>query len=273
MNYSRRTSPAEIVRGLVAKAYYTWNFYIGPTFTIAFFAGIWVIRRNNFLIASLLIFIVGYGLETWNFPHYTAPIFPVVLIVLLMGFQWLRSFEWRGRPIGLFLTRALPTANIALLLLPAASLIYGKPVLSLNAYSNPCCAIGKTNVRGHVMARLIASPGKDLVLVKDGPANPIHYEMVYNDARIDLSEVVWAHQLGPEKDAELQRYFTGRRVWEFEWIEGEDDGYRLTPCDGEKAGLGLEVAEGIGQIKNQTSPEATRANPSHLSCGQGLGGH
>ena len=38
-------------------------------------------------------------------------------------------------------------------------------------------------------------------------------EWVYNNADIDRSQVVWARELDRESNAELMRYFSGRRVW------------------------------------------------------------
>jgi hypothetical protein len=74
-----------------------------------------------------------------------------------------------------------------------------------------------------VIARLDATPGRDLVLVRDGPGNPLHYEMVYNKPDIDAAEVVFARSLGPERDEALLRHFSGRNVWAFEWHPGLPD--------------------------------------------------
>lgn len=229
-SFMRRASPAEIVRGIVAKVYYTWNFYIGPIFTAAFVAGLYAARRQRFLLGALAFFGAGYFLETWNFPHYTAPVFPLLLIITLMGFEQLRTFAPRGRPVGLFLTRAMPTAATAMLLLPASSVLLGKPAIESNTYSQPCCALSQENPKSILMTQLLNSPGRDLVLVKDGPNNPVHYEMVYNTADIDHSAVVWARSLGGEKDTRLVAYFANRRVWEFEWLApGSPQPYLLTP--------------------------------------------
>ena len=229
-SFMRRGQPAEIVRSIVAKIYYTWNFYVGPIFTAAFLAGLYAARRQRYLLATVVFFAAGYFLETWNFPHYTAPLFPVLLVVTMLGFEQLRSFKVGARPVGLFLTRAMPVAAAALLLLPASSVLLGKPAMELNTYSHPCCALGQDNLKSRLMARLTDSPGADLVLVRDGPNNPIHQEMVYNDADIDQSPVVWARSLGAEKDARLQAYFANRKLWEFQWTEPHSlERYRLTP--------------------------------------------
>ncbi|CAN5224312.1 hypothetical protein BH10PSE16_BH10PSE16_31010 [soil metagenome] len=226
-SFERRNTLKEIVRSVGAKIFHSWNFYLGTTFTAAFLAGLWAVRRDYFLMGSLGIFYAGYFPETWNFPHYTAPLYAVVLVVMMRGFERLRVWEWHQKPVGIFLTRAMPTAAIALLALPACALWFGKPSLEGNQQSTVCCTVTDDNLRSKLERQLKASPGHDLVLVKDGPNNPIHFEFVYNDADIDHSEIVWAHSLGPERDLALERYFADRHIWEFEWEKGTAQGYRL----------------------------------------------
>jgi hypothetical protein len=36
---------------------------------------------------------------------------------------------------------------------------------------------------------------------------------VYNEADIDRAKVVWARDMGPEKNQELLAYYKDRRVW------------------------------------------------------------
>ena len=56
--------------------------------------------------------------------------------------------------------------------------------------------------------------GPHLVFVlphKETNKNP--FDWVYNAADIDTSKVVWARDLGPEKNQELIDYYKGRTVW------------------------------------------------------------
>jgi hypothetical protein len=251
--YERRHDTRNLIFGMGAKLFYSWNYYVGVTLAIPFFAGLWVFRRNYFLWGALAFFYAGYFLETWNFPQYSAPIYPLLLIITMRGFEKLRTFEWRSRPIGLFLTRAIPTAAIVTLALPAGSVIVGKPHFP-NTTTQSCCNIEFDKLRPLLVEKFRASPGRDLVIVKDGPYSPMHYELVNNEPDIDKSDIVWAHSLGEEKDRALRRYFADRRVWQFDWLPGaeEDPGagrarnskdgqpgfYRLTEIGGAEAQVG-----------------------------------
>ena len=232
-SYERRDSLPRLARSAATKLFHSWNFHVGPIFTLAFLAGLWAARRDLFLVGTLVFFAAGYLLETWHFPHYTAPIYPVVLILVLRGFEWLRTRQWRGRPSGLFLARAMPAAAIVLLALPTAAVIWGVPALQNNLHSNSCCAIQDSadfNLRSALERQLRASPGRDLVLVKDGPHNPIHYELVWNAPDIEASEVVWARRLSPARDQALLAHFADRRVWEFEWLPPPGPGHSFGPA-------------------------------------------
>ncbi|MDB5886304.1 MAG: putative rane protein [Polaromonas sp.] len=226
--YRYRESPVLWLRSALPKVFYTWNFYIGAILSVAFFAGVWSVRRNYFLWGTPVFFFAGYFLETWNFPQYTAPLFPLLLILTMRGFQWLRSRDRATLPAALFLARAMPAATLAMLALPVASLVTGKHFLESNAVQTTCCTLEIDKLRPRVRDQLLKTPGRDLVLVKDGPHNPTGYEMVHNEPDIDHAEIVWAHRLDAVKDAQLQAYFADRRVWEFEWLApsgnvGDDD--------------------------------------------------
>ena len=228
--YQHRDSVWQLLRSVLGKLFHTWNFYIGPLFTFAFVAGLWVARRNVFLLGTLAFFLAGYLLETFNFPQYTAPLFPVLLILMMRGFE-----ELRKRPSGLFLTRAMPTAAVVLLALPIGAVMTRTPFPSnVNA---SCCVTAYPELKRDLVRQLHATPGPDLVMVESGPHNPLNIELVSNEADIDAADIVWAHKLGPEKDLALQRYFANRHVWEFRWDPDAPKGYRLSasgPQEGDR---------------------------------------
>lgn len=228
-SYALRSNPVQVALGIFAKLYDSWNFYVGFILSLGFLAGLWTVRKQYILTGTLIAFFIGYFLETWNFPHYTSPIYSVFLIILVKGFARLRGWRFRQRDVGLFLTRAMPFASLLVLAMPAASVIAGWPALENNRHNRPCCALAQNTVRARIAAKLEAMPGRDLVMVASDMRHPIHEAILYNDPDIGASEIVWAHKLDPRKDAALQALYSGRNVWDLDWA---DDGTpRLRPLD------------------------------------------
>ena len=53
-----------------------------------------------------------------------------------------------------------------------------------------------------------------LVIVRYHPGHDyLLDEWVFNTADINSARVIWARDMGPEKNKELVGYFSGRRVW------------------------------------------------------------
>jgi hypothetical protein len=67
--------------------------------------------------------------------------------------------------------------------------------------------------RDSVLRKLDELPGKQLVLVKYGPGHDLNHEWIYNRADIDASRIVWAREMGTEKDQELLNYYPERKLW------------------------------------------------------------
>jgi len=67
--------------------------------------------------------------------------------------------------------------------------------------------------RARLLKQLQGETGRHLVLVRYQPSHNILEEWVYNGADIDGSKVVWARDMGPEKNRELLDYYKDRRAW------------------------------------------------------------
>lgn len=217
--YVDQTRPAKVARRAAVKLYYTWNFYVGFILTPAFLAGLWAARRRPFLLATVGFFMAGYMFVTWNFPHYTAPIFPVLLIVTMMGFQSLRHWRPKGRDTGVTLTRAMPIALVLSLLVPAGNVIVGWPAINEphdRSAQFACCALRLTNEREAIATRLSGVPGRDIVLVS-ADRHPPFAAIVYNEPNIAKSDIIWAHSLGLQRDTALLAYYRGRKIWQLHW--------------------------------------------------------
>jgi hypothetical protein len=80
--------------------------------------------------------------------------------------------------------------------------------------------------RQEVLQLLAGTREDHLIFVRYGPAHDPSAEWVYNEADIDAAHVVWAREVSPRDDAELVRYFAGRRAWV---LLADEDPPRLVP--------------------------------------------
>ena len=178
-----------------------WEFYFAPALTLPLLCLplVWRRRRLRPLLLSAIFVLAGIGLYPFFFPHYAAPVFAVFLLIVVQGLRYLRLFEWKGRPVGVFVFRSL----LLLLCTTAAELL------------SPAIGQRKT-IRSDALRQLKAAGGKHLVLIRYKPDHAFHFGWVYNDADIDASQVVWARELDPNSNHALMKYYPGRTVWLFE---------------------------------------------------------
>ena len=67
--------------------------------------------------------------------------------------------------------------------------------------------------RAAIESQLSHLPEQQLVLVRYGADHDSQLEWVYNGADPDHAKIVWARDMGPEKNRELLSYYGDRRVW------------------------------------------------------------
>jgi hypothetical protein len=68
--------------------------------------------------------------------------------------------------------------------------------------------------RENVLAELSALPGRQLAIVKYSADHALLApDWVDNGAAIDDQKVVWARDMGAEKNQELLQYYKGRQAW------------------------------------------------------------
>ncbi len=194
----RTDSIGKAIRLLVRDAGRFVRFLLWPELCVPFLLLPWIVRdrRVRFLVAQTAICFSGFVLVAWFFPHYAAPLVATVFALTMQGFRHLRKVTWRGRPIGIGVSRAVVIA--AVLLAPFHPMDYPKP--------------GMAN-RARIATELEKMPGKQLVIVRYSAKHDANAEWVYNRADIDDSKVVWARDIpGVDLDP-LLSYFQDRRVW------------------------------------------------------------
>jgi hypothetical protein len=173
--------------------------------------------RNRWMRTALLIvagFTAAQLLINWTNVHYAAPIFGLVLALVVRALRHLRAWRPRGRPCGLFFTRAL-------LLLYFATIVPTISQLSLLHERNPW-----PRERARLLAELTRDGQRHLVIVRYDPQYWPEPDWVYNEADIDRAPVVWAREMDDSQDRKLLDYFKDRRVW---LLEADTQPVRLVP--------------------------------------------
>jgi hypothetical protein len=198
----------------------SWKFYCGPLLTIPLLALPWMVRdrKMRFAILAGVFFLLGMAVETWTMPHYVAPATGLIYLVLVQCMRHLRLWRWHGQPVGVALVRAIPVVACAMVLLRVGA-------AAAHAQIEPPWPRGNLD-RLAIARQLEATPGRHLVLVSYGPHHDVDWEWVYNAADIDGAKIVWAREMGAQKDSELLEYFPQRKVWH---VDGDESPARLEP--------------------------------------------
>jgi hypothetical protein len=188
-------------------------FFLGGALVIAGAGAPGALRDpwTRIAVASVAVLVVALLTETWFFPHYAAPAAPLIYVVVTQALRRLRAWRRGGSAM---LRTAVDAVIPVLLVSVVASLFLAAP---------PSERFGRA--RAKLVAELTAQPGRDLVIVRYGPAHFVHDEWVYNAADIDAAPVVWARDMGDE-NVRLLEYFRDRKVW---LLEPEARPLRLVP--------------------------------------------
>ncbi|MCO6455468.1 MAG: hypothetical protein J5I93_09240 [Pirellulaceae bacterium] len=187
-----------------------WAFYVGLTLTPVLLVVPQFARRDWMLFALLTCSAVLVAIllqDTHGHAQYAAPVGGLIYVLLAQGLRGL-STSFRGpRRIGRRLALALPALVVAML----AVYVFGQWLPS------PVPDGMEWSLRRAELAEQLARDGqRHVVIVRYPPADVtgIHWqEWVYNGASIDDAPVVWAHDLGLNKNQALTDYFADRHVW------------------------------------------------------------
>ena len=177
-----------------------------------------LLSRNRGLRVSFAIYACAWlalAAEGVKAPHYIAGAVGLLPLMTVFGFRSIKAVSGR---YGAVLTLLL------------ASLLC---VQGVTARGNEKERSWQTRPRGYVSSRMIATSGvekaggRHLILVRYA-ADHIDKsdDCVYNDADIDKSPIVWAHDMGEAENREIVGYFSDRKAWLF---EPDADPKRLRP--------------------------------------------
>jgi hypothetical protein len=190
-----RAGPALVAIFFVRMLFY---FFVTGVSAVALIVAV-VCRRGRKVRMALAMFAVataGLWLERFPNAHYFAPATGLVLLLVLLGVQYLRvkAGAW-----------AL-TAFVALFFGTAA--VHASR-LTVDEYPRGTF----TALRLSAIHRLESAGGRHLVIVRYGPDHNPPDDWVFNHADIDGSAIVWARDMGEAGNRELVDYYGDRHVW------------------------------------------------------------
>jgi len=140
-------------------------------------------------------FYLGAAFDARLFPHYAAPATALAYILAASALRAMpRHFAWALAGVSVLITgfSLLTTDN---------RYLFGRIDYHVQAK------------HAAVARELTREPGQQLVLVQYGPHHDPWEELVYNQADLDRSKIVWARSLSPSEDEALISHFRGRTVW------------------------------------------------------------
>jgi hypothetical protein len=160
--------------------------------------------------------VIGMALTLWHFFHYAAPATAAILAVYGACLHQLGKLRVGERRLG----RALVAGSLAVFALTVPWHI------ALRSAKGPK-PLGWPDHR-QIIADSLGRKGKSVIFVRYAPTHPMADEWVYNAADIDRSPVVWAHDLGPQSNAELLHYYRDRLAWIVD-VDQESGPFRVSP--------------------------------------------
>jgi hypothetical protein len=188
---------------------------------------LWAVRRRyvRFAMAMCLLALAGTRLSNVLQPHYVAPFTGMLVLLYVAGVRRISLIRFRSWRIGTWL-------GIAIL----AGLVIGEAHLSRHVFRHSHDDLW-TRQRQDLEMSLQSGGGKAIVIVRYGPGHSFHDAWVYNAADIDASPVVWANDLGPQKNREILDYYRDRTACLVEASGvGKDARIKvICPCDPTKA--------------------------------------
>jgi hypothetical protein len=236
--YEDTRTPVGLMKRESARAAQVWMFYVQPLFTFPLIVAVCILPHGfswrqigpgtRFLLLATAFGLAGYALEVFYNPHYPAPGTCLVFALVLSAMRDLRGWTWRQKPVGRAVARAVPLVATAMLAFSALAVPRLLPRAEWPAmWTYPGWQMPD---RARILARLEREPGAHVVIVRYSIEHNSRLEWVYNHADIDASKVVWARDMGREKNRELLNYYPDRKVW---LVEPDAVPVRLVPYPAE----------------------------------------
>ena len=214
--YEKIHSPKLYIPIVLYRTFMVARFYAALPLLLPILMFPWVLRdsKMRFLLICCLFGLAAMLIEVFLLPHYLAPFTAAFYAVGLQGMRHVRACRPNGRRVGLAFVRY----SIVVTVLLAGVRVWAVP-LRLKLPDRQHFAwfwFGSYDFgveRNKVQNELEKQPGNQLAIVRYSPTHIPGNEWVYNRADINASKVIWARDMGKQKNQELLAYYPSRTVW------------------------------------------------------------
>ena len=169
-------------------------------FAVSFF--LWRDVRIRWAFIPVGGLLIGLWGENFDLPHYSAPVFGVLLLFVVKGMAQL----WRHQ------SSSRLGAKIVISVL--IGFVTGAGMCIAQGVSRDTQIVQQQDL---VNLQPALQSGRHLIFVDYGPmtemASGFANEYVYNAADIAGSRIIWARCFGPDSDEKVARHYAGRAVW------------------------------------------------------------
>ena len=184
-----------------------YRFFLFAPLYLGVLAFLMTIRsyRQLWIVLTVAIFALGSNFYPYFYPHYNAAVSCLILLMSLLGIEQLNRLRHHAGTFLLVLStlQFLFWYSVHLLARPTTS-------AALSRYESwDYINYGDPQGRKAIDTKLNAFHGKLLVFVHYAPTHGFA-EWVHNDADIDAARIVRVHDLGPDENEKLRRYYADR---------------------------------------------------------------
>jgi hypothetical protein len=208
-----------------------YAFYLWP-FSLVVVPCVYAMCRNNFRIALISLGLVAADIlaQVWPpQPHYASPALGAVFLIVFFSLYYLRSSRNRYTVWG---SRAVAIVLAIWMISPIAEYLWDP--YKVSPTMDPVFAAKSAKVvpmpleiqRARIQSELETRGGKHLVIVHYRRFDDPGVDWVFNDADLDRSNIIWARDMGYQKNAELLNYYPDRQAW---YVEHDDPIAMLLP--------------------------------------------
>ena len=178
----------------------------------------WATKNRWVRLALIAIVLVsGFAfLELQTLPRKLAPATGLIMFLIVQGLRHLKVCSWRDKPIGAYLSLAVPFVCVVSVATSFSPSFHIPP-------------LPPSHIRADMLTALDQDPDRHLIIVRYSPNHNPHFEWVYNEADIDGAKVVWARELDRMSNQRLLRYYRDRKAWLLEADKWQNGKLELVP--------------------------------------------